>query len=255
VTIRLAWSRISSFVLHTRNTFGAVLVALLAELLVLVGAALWLTHHLSAPPVTPPLGPIQLDLTKLPTPEPAQTAPPQPTVAEPPPPAEQPTEQPPVTEQSTQAQPVPLPETPSDEAPNEADSPSPSVTETEPMPLPDLSLLPHDQSAHAGPYQPAPSSANGQTSPLSEFVQQLNQALRSAVRYPEQVSGAKLSRRVYVRVHYRDGKVWGAVIVQSSGVATLDQAVLDGVIHAAWPAPPPSLEGREIVVPIMGEFW
>jgi hypothetical protein len=35
----------------------------------------------------------------------------------------------------------------------------------------------------------------------------------------------------------------------------LDQAVLDGARHALWPPAPPELEGREIVVPIMGSFW
>jgi len=249
--IQLAQWRISSLVLHARDTFGAMLVALLAESLLLLGTTIWLTRHLSAPPIVSTFGPIELDLTKLPTPEPTPTAPPPPApaVAEREPPADAP-----VPEQSAQEQPVPLPEQPSQEAPIHRIAPSRPVPESGP-PLPDLSLLPHEQAARAGPLQPAPPWANGQTNHLNEFFQQLNAALRSASHYPEEARGMKLSGRVYMRVHYRDGKVWAPSIVRSSGFAILDQAVLDGVAHAVWPPPPPELKGREIVVPIMGSFW
>ena len=55
--------------------------------------------------------------------------------------------------------------------------------------------------------------------------QGVNIALRDASHYPDSARGMRLSGRVYIVVHYRDGKAWGPRIVQSSGFPALDQAV------------------------------
>ena len=237
----------------TRGVWGPLLVALITEVLILAGAALWLSGRPSAsPPISPMWGPLQLDISKPATPEPAPAAPPPPT--EPAKSEQAPHDVPPPEEAPPQDTPDMAPQAPPEEAPSQAMA-SAVPAEAAPMPLPDLSLLPRDEAAHAGPRQPAPRNANGQVDRISQFIQELNAALRDASHYPDSMRGMKLSGRVTIVMHYRDGKAWGPRIVQSSGFPALDQAVIDGVARATWPPPPPGLEGREIDVPIMGSFW
>lgn len=237
----------------TRGVWGPLLAAVITEVLILAGAALWLAGRPSAsPPISPVWGPLQLDISKPATPEPAPAAPPSPSepakseqVAK----DNQPAEEAPPQDTRDMA-----PQAPPDETPSQAIA-RVLPAEPAPMPLPDLSLLPRDDAAHVGPRQPAPPHANGQVDRLSQFIQALNAALRDASHYPDSARGMKLSGRVYIVMHYRDGKAWGPRIVQSSGFPALDRAVIDGVTRAIWPPPPPGLEGREIEVPIMGSFW
>jgi len=237
----------------TRGVWAPLLVAIVTEVLILAGAALWLRELPSVSlPVSPIWGPLQLDITKPATPEPAPAAPPAP--AEPPKAEQAPKDDSPPEAAPPQDTPDRAPPAPSAEAPSQARSRA-VPAEAAPMPLPDLSLLPRDDAHHVGPRQPAPRNANGQFDRISQFVQQLNAALRDASRYPESARGIKLSGRVHIVMRYRDGKAWGPRIVQSSGFPVLDQAVIDGVTHAIWPPPPPGLEGREFDVPIMGSFW
>jgi periplasmic protein TonB len=247
----------SSLVLPTRGIWGPLLVAFLAEGLILAAAAFWLSGRLSPPQTVSqsPFGPIQLDLTKLPTPEPASAAPPplpQITKSKPPPSAAPPKPEV-TTTQDLSERPLQQPE--SDDTPTPEASPQDSEDDPAPAPLPDLSLLPRKQAAHIGPEQAAPQWANGQSARLPEFYKQLNEALRSAARYLAPAHGMKLSGRVYIVVHYRDGRVWGPRILRSSGFAVLDQAALEVVTRAVWPPPPPGLKGREFMVPIFGSFW
>jgi TonB family protein len=237
----------------TRGVWGPLLVATITEVLILAGAALWLMGRPSAlPPISPAWGPLQLDLTKPATPEPAPAAPPSPPEAAK---SEQtPRDNPPPEDAPPQDTPDMAAQAPPEEPPSQAISRA-FPADTAPMPLPDLSLLPRDAAAHAGPHQPAPRDANGQVDRVSQFLQALNDALRDASHYPDSARGKKLSGRVYIVVRYRDGKAWAPRIVQSSGFAALDQAVIEGVTRATWPPPPPGLEGREIDVPIMGSFW
>jgi periplasmic protein TonB len=237
----------------TRGVWGPLLAAMITEVLILVCAALWLTSRPSAsPPINPAWGPMQLDITKPATPELAPAMPPLP--ANPAESEQAPRDNPPPEEAPPQDTPDMAPQTP----PEETTSPAISRAlpdDPAPMPLPDMSLLPRDDTAPVGPRQPAPRNANGQTDKLSQFLQELNVALRDASHYPDSARGMRLSGRVSIVVHYRDGKAWGPRIVQSSGFPALDQAVIEGVTRAIWPPPPPGFEGREIDVPIMGSFW
>jgi periplasmic protein TonB len=233
----------------TRGVWGPLLAALITEVLILVGAALWLTSRPSAsPPINPAWGAMQPA-----TPEPAPAAPPSP--ANPAEPEQAPRDNPPPEEAAPpQDTPDMAPQAPPEETTKPAISPA-LPDDPAPMPLPDMSLLPRDDTAPVGPRQPAPRNANGQTDKVSQFLQKLNDALRDASHYPDSARGMKLSGRVYIVVHYRDGKAWGPRIVQSSGFPALDQAVIEGAARATWPPPPPGFEGREIDVPIIGSFW
>ncbi|ATQ70099.1 MULTISPECIES: energy transducer TonB [Methylosinus] len=242
----------SAFVAQWRGTFGAAAMALLAEAALLVAAALWLTSHPSASAIDQSFGPIQLDLTRLPTPEPPPQEPDPPaggSASEPTPDASSPESAPPGEEPT-----VPLSDRPSRETPSQPVAPRRYVRDLPPAPLPDLSRLPRRQAA-VGPSRRAPPNANGDATQLTEFIERLNDALRSASIYPKEARGVRLTGRVLVRVHYRDGKVWDAAITRSSGFAVLDKAVLEGVVRAVWPPPPPGFEGRELIVPINGSFW
>ncbi|MBY6239690.1 energy transducer TonB [Methylosinus sp. Sm6] len=244
----------SAFVAQWRGTFGAAVIALLAEAALLIAAALWLTRHSSAPVADQSFGPIQLDLTTLPTPEPPPQEPEQPSGASASEPAPTPDASSPPPEPPSEEPTVPRSDLPAKEAPSPPVAPRRYVRDLPPAPLPDLSLLPRRQAA-VGLSRPAPPNANGDAAQLTEFVERLNAALRSASVYPKEARGLKLTGRVLVRVHYRDGKVWDPSIIRSSGFAVLDKAVLEGVVRAVWPPPPRGYEGRELVVPINGAFW
>lgn len=274
-----------------RGIWGPLLVAFVTEAAILAATLFWLSTRPSAP-VPSAFGPLRLDLTMPATIEPAATAPRQPPPAPSPPPqtAEIAPAAPPEAEaaaktekalppepapaqaeetakweESPPVQAIPAPTPPrnkpdaqSEHRPAKALSQAAprqqSMPELESIPLPDLSLLPRDDAAHNGPRQAAPRLANGQVDRLSAFYQQLNAALNAAAHDLGAGRGQKPGR-VQIAVHYRDGKAWGAWIVQSSGSPAFDQVVLDGVTRAVWPSPPPGLEGREIIVPIVGSFW
>ncbi|MDR3465279.1 MAG: hypothetical protein P4M07_04975 [Xanthobacteraceae bacterium] len=235
----------------TRRIWGALVVAAAVELLLFAPAILWLAGHDSPPPVQSAWGPVQLDLSKLPTPEAAAAAPPAPA-----PPAE------PEAAQQPAPAPDPIDTSPgqlADRAPVETPSrsvpPTHYVTAPAPLPLPDLSLLPHDATTHIGPQQAAPPLANGRVPEPDDFSRKLNEALREASRKLNSSRGIKLTGRVLIVMHYRDGKAWGPQVLRSSGFAELDQAAIDGVAQAKWPPAPHGLEGRELVIPIMGSFF
>jgi hypothetical protein len=176
------WSQQPPLGRRSRGVWGVFAVAFVVEAMLLGGGALLFGGRLASVPVRPALGPVKLDLSKLPTPQPAPTAPP---AAAPP-----------------EAQ-----DTPQDQPPNNPDPPAPEAPEQEPrqsleesttppayqlprddadkMPLPDMSLLPPLDGAHRGPNQPAPPLSNGQADRVSQFYEQLK--FRSA-------SGGALSR-------------------------------------------------------------
>jgi len=203
-----------------------------------------------APP-RPAFGPIQLDLTKLPTREPAPQAPESgapPDVIEKSAPAPAEPAEPAAAETTDR-----VPEALEPEAP-----PARRVSRTakyDSPPLPDRSLLPHDMAAHLGPPQAAPPKANGLLLRTSEFSRQLNEALRVAAQQLKTDRLIKSNGQVEIAIHYRDGKVWGPWVLRSSGISALDQVMLDGVARANFPPPPPGFEGRELVIPILGSFW
>lgn len=202
-------------------------------------------------PVKPAFGPVRLDLTKLPTPEPAATDPAAAAGAVSSPPERDAKPEP----KAAEAKPTPHP------APDRSPAGEPKLVSPSKLAsfdLPDLSKLPpQDNPANVGPKQAAPPMSNGQAIRMSEFFRQVNAALRAAMVYPDQARsmGMKLAGRVQIAVHYRDGKAWSPRIMKSSGIPVLDQAVLDAVARTTWPPPPPGLEGREIVLPVLGSFW
>jgi outer membrane biosynthesis protein TonB len=234
----------------TRRVWVSLLVAFIAEALILLAGAVWMISHGLAPP-RPALGSIRLDLTKLPTPAPAPAAPP----ASPEPAAEIAAKPAPEAPTAPDAPPVPTaPDRPPPEVLDRPVARRQAALESPPMPLPDLSLLPRDD-APAGRRQPAPPQANGQMILLSEFNRQLNEALRAAARDLKSSRGIKTTGQVEITLHYRDGKAWGLQILRSSGSSAIDQAMLHALAQATWPPPPRGLEGHEIILPITGSIW
>jgi periplasmic protein TonB len=238
-----------------RRIWTPLAIAFLVEALLLVPCGFWLARRAALPtvPVAPAFGPLRLTLRRPPTPEAAATAPPAPTQSAAP-------------KETSPAPEARAEEVPKLVQPDQAPAPAPrrKLAHHQPPPpklvapeedLPNLALLPHGNPAPPGPKRPAPPLSNGQLIRISEFNREVNEALHAAAHDLTTERGIKMTGRVEIAVHYRDGKAWGAWIVRSSGLPALDQAVLDGVARAVWPPPPPGLEGRELIIPILGSFW
>lgn len=226
-----------------------MLLAFAVEALILAVSVLWLARHPPPPAVSPQFGPIRLDLTKLPTPEPAPTGPQASAAAKSPVPTKPaPETAKPVPKQPTRERTTAL-------TPSREPSPPQSTPDSSPASSSDFSLSPSVDSAAAGPPLPAPPKGNGQAIDVSEFMRQVNAALHKAAHNINMMRGIKLVGRVVIAIHYRDGKAWDPRILKSSGFPTLDQSVAEATTQAKWPPPPPGLEGREIVIPVSGFFW
>ncbi|HVJ52720.1 MAG TPA: hypothetical protein VM689_09675 [Aliidongia sp.] len=248
----------SSFVpvVPRRRIWVPMLAAFAVEALIAAAILLWLAQRPPLPAASPQFGPIRLDLTKLPTLEPAATAPPSSAAASEAAPAKPvPEAVKPVPETAKPAPEQPMREFTPAARPDHRPPPPHAAPKPPPLPLPDLSLLPAEEAAAAGPLRPAPPKGNGQAIDVSEFMRQVDETLHKAAHDMNVLRGIKLTGRVVLAVHYRDRRAWDPKILKSSGFPILDKAVADAVALAVWPPPPPGLEGREIIIPITGWFW
>ncbi len=76
------------------------------------------------------------------------------------------------------------------------------------------------------------------------FAAAVRQAVQNAVHYPGVARMKKQTGRAQVAFSYHDGAVANVRIVTSSTVPALDQAAMEAVHDAAYPAAPPTLAGQ-----------
>ncbi|VVE36491.1 TonB family protein [Pandoraea iniqua] len=98
-------------------------------------------------------------------------------------------------------------------------------------------------SAGAAP-TPAASPSNAAPGPDDRFIAKLRAAVQAAVVYPVALRGMGLAANIDVEFAYQDGVVSNVHVSRPGRVATLDQAAIAAVQHAAMPSPPPNLAGK-----------
>ena len=210
---------------------SAAAFALLAEVLLLGGGVVLLTHRSQPVPERPPT----LLTLAAPAPAPVQTPQPAAKPLTPPKPETPQVTHPVVPPRHVQhvvhvappkAAPVP--------APTPAPAPMlPSATPTEAPPAP-------------RPPPPPPAAAPAATAPNASFEGALRAAIQAALRYPESARMAGMSGRTRVAFQYRDGVVSDVSVVVSSGIGLLDRAALAAVRDAAYPKPEPAFVGKTL---------
>ena len=210
---------------------SAAAFALLAEVLLLGGGFVLLTHRSHPAAERPPM----LLTLAAPTPAPAPT--PQPAAK-------------PLNPAKPEAPPVTHPVVPprrvqhvAHVAPPKA-APVPAPT---PAPAPMLpSATPTDAPPALRPPPPPPAAAPAATAPNASFEGALRAAIQAALRYPESARMAGMSGRTRVAFRYRDGEVSDVSVVVSSGIGLLDRAALAAVRDAAYPKPEPAFVGKTL---------
>lgn len=199
--------------------YPAAAIALVAEVLLLGGAFVLLTHKAPAPVALPPT---TLTLAAPPAPTPPA---PKPVVPTPPKPQTPPPVRPVVpVHHVVMHTPPPVP-TPAPVIPSVA------PTEAPPAPRPT-------------PVPPPPPAAPATASPSFEGA--LRAAIQAALHYPESARMGGMSGRTRVAFEYRDGVVSDVSVVVSSGMGLLDRAAVAAVRDAAYPKPEPAFVGKTL---------
>jgi periplasmic protein TonB len=208
---------------------SAAAFALLAEVLLLGGGVVLLTHRSQPAPERPPT------LLTLTAPAPAAAPMPQPFAK-------------PLNPPKPEAPPVTHPVVPPRHVQHVAHVAPPKA---EPVPVPTPApMLPSATPTDAPPAprqpSPPPAAAPAATAPNASFEGALRAAIQAALRYPESARMAGMSGRTRVAFQYRDGVVSDVSVVVSSGIGLLDRAALAAVRDAAYPKPEPAFVGKTL---------
>lgn len=205
--------------------YPAAALALIAEVLLLGGVFVLLSHKAAVEPPPPPTM-LSLAPPEVPkAPEPPKPAPPTPVT----PPRPVPHVVHHETPRPAPPKPAPTPPTPT---PTPA-PPTPSATPTEPPAAPPTPPAP-----------PPPPAAAAQADP--SFESAMRAAIQAALRYPEAARLGGMQGRARVAFVYRDGTVSDIRLVVSSGIGMLDRAALAAVRDANYPRPAPALAGKTL---------
>jgi len=112
---------------------------------------------------------------------------------------------------------------------------TPVVADSPPAPPPAPSVV----------SSPAPAA-----DPALAYNMKLASAVQAAFVVPGPASALGFKGRARVEFHLRDGVASNAKIIQPSGLGAVDRAALKAVEAASFPAPPPTLAGKDGVYQI-----
>lgn len=107
---------------------------------------------------------------------------------------------------------------------------------------------------------PAPAPAQPPAPPpavdpaLASYTGKVKAAVQAAVVYPPAAIALSFRGRARVEFKLRDGVPSQAHVIASSGMGLVDRAALQSVQTASYPAPPPSLQGKEETYQLWVEF-
>jgi protein TonB len=206
--------------------YPAAAIALVAEVLLLGGAFVFLTHKA---PTAVELPPTTLTLAAPPAPTPPA---PKAVVPTPPKPQTRPPVRPvvPVHHVVTRTPPAKPAVVPPPQPVPTAAPVVPSAAPTEPAPTP----------------RPAPAPPAAPTTASPSFEGALRAAIQAALHYPESARLSGMSGRTRVAFQYRDGVVSDVRVVVSSGIGLLDRAAVAAARDAAYPMPEPAFVGKTL---------
>ena len=89
---------------------------------------------------------------------------------------------------------------------------------------------------------------------LASYTGKVKAAVQAAVVYPPAAIALGFRGRARVEFKLRDGVPSQANVIAASGMGLVDRAALQSVQTANYPAPPPSLRGKEETYQLWVEF-
>jgi protein TonB len=104
--------------------------------------------------------------------------------------------------------------------------------------------------AAPAPAPPPPPPSAPAVDPSIAYNARLSAAVQAAFEVPAAAAALNFKGRTRVEFSLRDGVVSAIRVVQSSGLGLADRAAMRAVQVAAFPAPPPALQGKEGVYQI-----
>lgn len=102
--------------------------------------------------------------------------------------------------------------------------------------------------------RPAPSTVADDGSELAALEAAIYRSVRAAAYMPEAARNLRREGRVLVRFNYIDGIGGGAAILRSAGSRVLDDAALQAVRLANYPAAPGGLRGHRLELVVWISF-
>ena len=230
------WPRAQATRSQRRASWQALGAAFSLEALALAALFAWWALQ----PAKPALRMLPLEIqtpspAPQPAPQPLTPVPPPPLMPQPvrphtpPPPRAHPPTPPPVP---VQAAPDPVQTAPV--TPAEAAAPAPA---TEPAP--------------AAPAATAPAAPPG---PSAAYIAQVRAAVQAAFAYPPTVAALGIPRRTRVAFTLHGVTPVGARVLIGSGMNAMDRAALQSVQAAAYPPPPPEMQGADANFEVWVEF-
>ena len=234
---------VTPFRVDARKRWQALGLAAMLEGLVALGLLVLLGH---APAPAPPAV-IALTIDAPPVPAEKQAEPPKPLPKVPPPLAVAKPQTVPVhpSPPPLAAQPLPAPALPpAAQAP--PDAPDATVSRSAEAAPAAAPVAP--SRVEAPPPPPPPPAENGDIA--RSYNAKLSAAVQAAFVVPSVARNMGFRGRARVEFGLRDGVVSALRVVQSSGLSAVDKAALAALQNAAFPAPPPSLQGKDGVYQI-----
>lgn len=133
--------------------------------------------------------------------------------------------------------------------------PVPHIRQAVPTPpQPQVPSAPSDVTQAVTPPPPPAAPSSDTAAHEAEFEARLRTAIQNAMVYPPTARMARIAGKTKVSLHFRDGVISHAQVVQGSGSGVLDQAALAAVANAVSPVVPDSLRGRDLDYQIWVSF-
>jgi len=102
--------------------------------------------------------------------------------------------------------------------------------------------------AAASPEQAAPASGAGLSVATATLQGRIRVAIQAVLRYPAAAAAMQLTGQAQVQLTYQLGAVRNIKLKQSAGNPLLDRAALSAVRDARYPAPPPEVGDRALLL-------
>ena len=236
------WPRAQAVRSQRRASWQALGTAFSLEALALAALFAWWALQ----PAKPALRMLPLEIqAPSPAPQPAPPAPPAPPPLTPVPP-------PPLVPQPVRPHTPPHPRAHPPTPPPAPAQAAPDPVQTAPVtPVETAAPAPATEPAPAAPAATAPAAPPG---PSSEYIAKVRAAVQAAFAYPPAVAALGIARRTRVAFTLHGVTPVSARVLIGSGMNAMDRAALQSVQAAAYPPPPPEMQGADANFEVWVEF-
>ncbi len=120
--------------------------------------------------------------------------------------------------------------------------------------IPSPMALPVDDEPPQPPSPPPPPPPAPSAAAINSFQSALRAAIQAAIIYPPAAKMMKQQGRTKVAFTLWKGAADSPRVIESSGIASIDQAAIAAVLDAHYPEPPPELAGRPLTFAVYVDF-